>query len=67
MLIIKMAHNSMLSSLGLRLLGWNINNETVFDTIMISNGDISNDEIQRRCDEKKINIRHYGDGTVSSY
>ncbi|XP_019851639.1 PREDICTED: glycine dehydrogenase (decarboxylating), mitochondrial-like isoform X1 [Amphimedon queenslandica] len=48
---------------GLRLLGWTINNETVFDTIMISNGDISTDEIQRRCDEKKINIRHYGDGT----
>ncbi|XP_019863193.1 PREDICTED: glycine dehydrogenase (decarboxylating), mitochondrial-like [Amphimedon queenslandica] len=30
---------------------------------MISNGDISTDEIQRKCDEKKINIRHYGDGT----
>ncbi|XP_019857871.1 PREDICTED: glycine dehydrogenase (decarboxylating), mitochondrial-like, partial [Amphimedon queenslandica] len=49
---------------GLRLLGWTINNETVFDTIMISNGDISTDKIQRRCDEKKINICHYGDGLL---
>uniref|UniRef100_A0A1X7TVN3 Glycine cleavage system P-protein N-terminal domain-containing protein n=1 Tax=Amphimedon queenslandica TaxID=400682 RepID=A0A1X7TVN3_AMPQE len=32
---------------GLRLLGWTINNETVFDTIIISNGDISTHEYRR--------------------
>ena len=52
---------------GLKALGWRISDEKVFDTLKISGGGggISPEEIQRRCDKKKINIRHFGSGTVS--
>ena len=50
---------------GLKALGWRISDEKVFDTLKISGGGISPEEIQRRCDKKKINIRHFGNGTVS--
>ena len=51
---------------GLKALGWRISDEKVFDTLKIlGGGGISLEEIQRRCDEKKINIRHFGNGAVS--
>ncbi len=49
---------------GLEKLGYELNEAPIFDTLKISNGPLSQEQLQYTAFENEVNLRHYDDGSV---
>lgn len=56
-------HFTALTAEGLRRLGCELSSQAFFDTIKVHCPQLNPDRILQKCQEKFINLRHYGDGS----